>query len=368
MNHPGAFKTLTLVSAGSGLPELQELRRREDADEMPRSSLFRRMLNADVLDEYYLNRVPPGRALLYSRVPTGVAQILEAFRVRREYSAIISWAEHLGIPLAGLFRIARYRPAHVALFSWISRRKKAMLLRRLHHHIDRIILWSSVQKEFAVSRLGISESKIAFVRYPVDDKFWRPLGSVQSDMICSAGREMRDYETLIRALSGTSIPCHVAARHYPGKADPWRGFLSDARGFPPHISIGTKAPRDLRELYARSKFVVIPLLPTDTDNGVTCILEAMAMGKAVICSRVSGQRDVIREGETGMFVPAQDPRALREAVEYLWENPAVAERMGAEGRRHIERHHSLDAWVATVRGIVEEAIRERQPCAGSEAA
>ena len=34
-----------------------------------------------------------------------------------------------------------------------------------------------------------------------------------------------------------------------------------------------------------SLFVVMPLLESDTDNGITVILEAMAMGKTVICSR-----------------------------------------------------------------------------------
>lgn len=31
-----------------------------------------------------------------------------------------------------------------------------------------------------------------------------------TDMICSAGREMRDYETLIEALDGTGNRCHIA--------------------------------------------------------------------------------------------------------------------------------------------------------------
>ena len=80
------------------------------------------------------------------------------------------------------------------------------------------------------------------------------------------------------------------------------------------------------------------------------------MGKAVICSRVKGQADVIQEGRTGIFVPPNDPRALHEAIEFLWNNPTEAKRMGEEARRHIEKFHTLDGWVEIVKEIVEEAI------------
>jgi glycosyltransferase involved in cell wall biosynthesis len=91
---------------------------------------------------------------------------------------------------------------------------------------------------------------------------------------------------------------------------------------------------------------------------VTAMLEAMAMGKAVICSRVEGQRDVLQDGVNGIFVPPEDPRALRQAMEHLWAHPEECERMGREGRRHVERHHSFDQWVEDVRRVVEEAVAE----------
>ena len=44
----------------------------------------------------------------------------------------------------------------------------------------------------------------------------------------------------------------------------------------------------LRQLYADSAFVVVPLEVTDFQAGITTILEAMSMGKAVICTRTPG--------------------------------------------------------------------------------
>ena len=116
---------------------------------------------------------------------------------------------------------------------------------------------------------------------------------------------------------------------------------------------------ELRSLYARSRFLVMPLLPTETDNGTTSILEAMAMGKPVICSRVNGQRDVIVDGETGLFVPPGDPKALREAIIYLWSHPEKADRMGAAARMYVEKYHSLDTWADEVHRVVESAVEQK---------
>ncbi|MEK6569895.1 MAG: glycosyltransferase, partial [Bacteroidota bacterium] len=102
------------------------------------------------------------------------------------------------------------------------------------------------------------------------------------------------------------------------------------------------------------------LLSTDTDNGVNSILESMAMGKAVICSRTKGQVDVIQEGKTGLIVPQGDSKALRDAIQYLWEHPDEAERMGKAGRKYIEENHTLDQFVCSVRTIAEQVIVEHR--------
>jgi len=356
---PEQFRTLTLVAGGAHHPPADELRRMEEAGQIPRLTEFARTLHSDMLDERFLAQAPAIRRAAFGRLPLPLAQVLEAYALRSRYSAIISWAEHLGLPMAALLKTTRSRTVHVALCSWISRGKKARLLRRVHSHIDRLVLWSTVQRDFAVEQLGIPPSKVALTRYFVDQKFWTPQGSTGDATICSAGREMRDYTTLIEALRQTGIPCHIAAQPYPGKHDAWMDARRQEGSLPPGVSLGPRAPGELRSLYDRSRFVVIPLLPTDTDNGVTCILEAMAMGKAVICSRVAGQRDVIVEGTTGLYVPPGDPRALRGAIEHLWTHPEIASRMGREGRARIERYHTLDWWVREIRSIVQDAVREK---------
>ena len=60
------------------------------------------------------------------------------------------------------------------------------------------------------------------------------------------------------------------------------------------------------------------------------------MGKAVIVSDSDGVREFVRDGETGLVVPARDPAALRAAIARLLADPALCRYLGRGGRRFTE--------------------------------
>jgi glycosyltransferase involved in cell wall biosynthesis len=350
-------RILTVVYGGSGALNPDEIDRRVAAGEWPRVRLYEKTLGSDMLDERAVRAATGASGAVLRRLPVGAAQALLAYAARERYDAIVSWGERFGLTLAALLKTSRTRIPHIALFSWISTPRKAAVLRRVHTYINRLVVWSSVQYEFARDVIGIPTERLVQLRWLVDQEYWRPT-SGQTDMICAVGREMRDYSTLVEALRTLPIRCHIAAKIDPGKRDPWMRDIPDPSALPAHISFGSKPFPELRQLYARSRFVVLPLYPTDTDNGVTAMTEAMAMGKAVICSQVDGQRDVLQHGVNGLFVPPRDPSALRDAIAYLWNHPDECDRMGRAGRRHIEEHHTLEQFVEGVRAATVSAINE----------
>ncbi|MBM2839811.1 MAG: hypothetical protein HW412_339 [Bacteroidetes bacterium] len=345
------------MSAGTVHPDRETLLRLEAADEYPRTTLFATSLNSDLLDEHFLSKAPSWRRSLYRRLPINVAQVLEAYMVRNQYDAVISWAENLGLPFAALLKATFSNTPHVAIWSWISKKKKADVLKRVQSHVDKIILMSSRQRDFALKSLHLPPSKVVASRWPVDTRFWRPINA-PTDMLCSVGREMRDYGTLVKAIRDLNIPCHIAAGGTMNvvKKDQWIKDLEEGGPLPPHITIGRKNFFELRQLYARSRFLVMPMLETETDNGSTSILEAMAMGKTVISSRTKGQVDIIEEGKTGLFVPVGDVKSLREAILHLWNHPEEAERMGKTARKFVEENHALELFIGTVKRAVEDAL------------
>jgi Glycosyl transferases group 1 len=350
-------KVLTLAYGGQDRPADAEQERRESADECPRTTFYERRLESDMLDDRYLAGLTGRRGALSRRLPRGTSQVWAAYRRRHDYDAVVSWGEPFGLPMAALLKATGSRTPHVGLFSWISTPLKAALLARVHTHIHRIVLWSSAQYDHAVNRLGIPPERVVRLRWLVDQRFWRPMPG-PTDMFCAAGREMRDYPTLIEAIRDWPVRCHVAAKVDLRKKDQWRADLRDASSLPAHVTVAPRDVREMRALYARSRFVVVPLYPTDTDNGVTVITEAMAMGKAVICSRVQGQRDVVEEGVNGLLVPPGDARALRQAIEHLWTHPGVCEQMGRAGRARVERFHTLEQFVEGVAQAVEDAVAD----------
>jgi glycosyltransferase involved in cell wall biosynthesis len=77
----------------------------------------------------------------------------------------------------------------------------------------------------------------------------------------------------------------------------------------------------------------------DMDGIPTVFMEAMATGRPVVSCPVSGVPELVRDGETGLLAPSDDPAAFAAAVERLARDEALAVRLGRQGRALVERQH-----------------------------
>jgi glycosyltransferase involved in cell wall biosynthesis len=304
-----------------------------------------------------LDGVPGRRGRLLRALPGTFGLAAEAAARSRDYDAVVTWGEAVAWPLALALCLRRRRTRHVAILMWPFDRSTPSPLKRLlkervlpvlaRRGVDRYVVPAPVQRRRVVEEWGIAPERMVEAHWAVDTDFWRPTPGARRG-ICAVGREMRDYETLVTALEGLEIPCHIAAatgwrNAVVGTADE-RATAAHADDVPPGVTVGTKSQEELRALYADARFVVVPLLPTDSDNGVTTITEAMAMGRAVIATATEGRTELLRDGETCVLVPPQDPAALRAAIERLWGDPAECDRLGAAGRELVLREAGLDQW------------------------
>ena len=66
------------------------------------------------------------------------------------------------------------------------------------------------------------------------------------------------------------------------------------------------------------------------------LLEAMAVGKAVIASRIYGISDTVQDGRTGILVEPGSPVQLGDAIGRLIDDPSECREMGAAARRIYE--------------------------------
>lgn len=280
------------------------------------------------------------------------------FAQRRRYRVIVTDSEQVGIPLALLLRTlpAGARPRHVMITHILSAKKKLPFLDvlRAQGGVDTFLVYSTWQQRFIQQHWDIPAERVVFTPFMVDSAFFAPervTASREAPMICTAGLERRDYATLMRAVDGLAAQVVIAA------ASPWsrQKDATEGAALPANVKVQRFSQFDLRQLYADSRFVVMPLENVEFQAGVTAILEAMAMGRAVICTRTPGQTDVVVEGETGLYVPPGDPQALRAAIERLLANPGLADEMGRAGRRRVEQQMSLDRYAVRLGAIVRAA-------------
>ena len=105
--------------------------------------------------------------------------------------------------------------------------------------------------------------------------------------------------------------------------------------------------RDIAELYAQSHIVA---LPSYREGLPKSLLEAAAVGRAVVTTDVPGCRDSIDPQVTGLLVPVRDPVALADAIEALVLDPVRRQNYGRAGRalalRAFDVHEVARAHIA----------------------
>ncbi|MGD2165208.1 MAG: glycosyltransferase [Anaerolineae bacterium] len=69
----------------------------------------------------------------------------------------------------------------------------------------------------------------------------------------------------------------------------------------------------------------------------TVLLEAMAMGVPIVATDVSGSRELVHTGKTGILVPSGEPNALAEAILRMLDEPAAAQLMARNARQLVSR-------------------------------
>jgi len=170
---------------------------------------------------------------------------------------------------------------------------------------------------------------------------------------------IKGYETMIEALA--SLCLEVPTAHYlvvGGGSKAYLGqlqALSADRGVEHRVHfVGFQDPTwpylVAMDVYAQ---------PSHDEAFGIATVEAMAMGKAVVATRVGGLPEVVEDGRTGLLVPPRDASALSKAVVTLFQDRGRRDHMGRSGSMRVREHFDLQKTLAGVEQIYQEVLARR---------
>jgi len=139
--------------------------------------------------------------------------------------------------------------------------------------------------------------------------------------------------------------------------------LAKELGVSAHIRFPGTLPRaDVRAYFHIADIFTLPAIFDPKGNVDGCpnvILEAMACGKPVVASRISGIPIVVKDGETGILVEAQNIEALAAALVALLMDKPKREQLGTASRQRILNELTWDKVIEQIKDVYQHSVKSK---------
>ena len=207
----------------------------------------------------------------------------------------------------------------------------------------RLIAWGQMKKDERI-----------FLEYlGVDTERWRPEvqpeASLEKGLVLSVGTlvELKGHEYLIRACrilkdDGVQFRTLIIGE---GPECSRLETLIERLDLLQEIEMRRYCDNDeVRSLMRRSSIFCLPSVVTkngDADGIPVVLMEAMALEKACVSTRVAGIPELILDGVNGLLVEPRDSLALAQALRSLLEEPVLRKELGEAARSQILQNFSL---------------------------
>ncbi len=221
------------------------------------------------------------------------------------------------------------------------------LLRRVYRDADAVVTYGPHVTDFVLAQ---GAKAIAEAPQAVDNAFWgRPVEDAErlapfTALFVGRAARYKGESELLEAwrLSGLAPP--AAGLGLVGERAP------DAGRLPPGVkALGGAGPERLRRLYAGADLLVMPAIETPESREPWGLVanEAMAAGLPVLATDAVGAAagGLVRDGDTGLVVPAGDSAALGAALAELAADERRRRQLGENARNHVSAY-TFQSWAA----------------------
>jgi glycosyltransferase involved in cell wall biosynthesis len=280
----------------------------------------------------------------------------------------------MGVPVVSTVQSAVSRDINrdgqkAGLNAWIERRTmgwSARLLTVSRHNRDELVRWGADPARVLHIPNGVP-ARFGLPRFEeltaACQKFGLVRGKARLVGMLASMRPRKGPEVLLRAMPLVRERFPDAMLLMVGGAEfvEGRDYLADLKKLAVELGVGdavvfTGHRDDARTMLALMDVVILPSL---FGEGLPLtILEAMSLGKPVVASRTEGNDEVVRDGETGFLVEANNPRALADGVVRMLEDMDQAARMGWAGRKLLEKEYDIDLMARRYEAVYSEVLEE----------
>ena len=237
-----------------------------------------------------------------------------------------------------------------------------MMERMLARSTDLRICVSDDIARIRINREGTPEEKLTVIPNSVDPASFRGPAKGRAAVMAEFGWEVEDplivtvgrlvvakaYPSLVETVSFLkeefpSVRCLIAGD------GPCRDEIEAAverYGVSDNVTL-SGARRDIPDLLSACDVFVLSSI---REGLPVSLLEAMASGCAIAATTVGGIPEAVRDGESALLVPPDEPRALAGAIGRLLGNRELAVRFGENASRVIDERYSA----ALVTGKIED--------------
>ena len=222
--------------------------------------------------------------------------------------------------------------------------------------VDRVICCSTAVGEWVLQTEKIRPKKLLTIYNGVDVARWKA-GGEKSALRSSLGippnalvigavanfSAAKGYPVLLETAQILLKQCPLAYFLFVGAGPLLEEMREKAGWLDGHDHfVFTGARSDIPDLVAAMDVFVSASVMEGFPNA---LLEAMAMGKTVVATRVGGIPEMVESGQDGILVPPEDAPALAGAVLALLRDPQTASRLGARAAEKIRRDFTVQRMV-----------------------
>lgn len=245
---------------------------------------------------------------------------------------------------------------------------QAVCDRRTEHLLDLIVCNAEAVADRRVSAVGTPRARIRVIPNGVDLAMFSPgfasppraslnlPGGFLFAMVASFRAE-KDHGTLLEAIriAGDGLAAARFVLIGGGGLRDSVAALTRRLGLVDRV-LFVGAVDDVRPyLNACDAFV----LSSSSEGMPRALMEAMAMGKAAVSTKVGGVAEVAEHGKHALLVPARSPEALAAALVRLIEDPALRIELGAAAAERIRSNFSHDSMIDRHVDMYESLLRGR---------